>query len=932
MGKAPITSPQVENATMVVDGPSPPGDGRDAGPRLGPGESVDRYIVLRPLGAGGMGIVHLAFDPELDRRVALKLLRPDRVGREDGSASQLRLLREAQALARLSHPNVVHVYDVGTFENRVYLAMEYVDGDNVDRWMRAGNKPARAILDVLIKAGRGLAAAHRAGLVHLDVKPGNVVVGNDGEVRVLDFGLAREPGTEIEAPTDVGSDGERSSEDAVSSFSLLTSQVTGSSVVMGTPGYVAPELYLKKRAPDARADQFSFAVTAWEVLYDQFPFAGKTREELRKNARKGRLQEPPKNRGVPGHVHQALVRALKPNPTQRFASMDAMLAELERDPARARRRLVVGAAVAIGLGLAAIGYQQALDETQAMCRGADQHLAGVWDPERRAALRTAFENTQAPFASFAADTVTQLLDQHTTAWVGMRTEACEAAKIRGEQSEALMDLRMTCLDRRLEEIHALTDVLVSADAEVVELAIKATADLSTLDECADSEGLRNRPELPDDPDVREQARQIEKLLTRAEVEARAGRVKDAIGTAQQAIDLADALGIPVVRARAYYTIGQFHDEQGEGQKARAELEQALWLAETAGDDTLRSDVFLQLAFVTGRRLANYSQAHWFARASHATLDRVGGETRRRRARLWSIESVIYTEEGKFDEAVAGYERALELYRELKLGEGLDTAATLNNLGSTYTARGDGKSALEYYQRALTLWEKTLGPDHPEVAMVYGNVGNAQQLIGDTDAAIKNLMHSVEIETRAKGTNSPDAAAALNNIGVAYQVAGDLEQAANYYQRAVDSWSAIEVEHPSAAATLSNYAEVLNDLGRHDEALGHALDASTLLDRLFDEDHPYKAFAANSLGEARLGKGEIDDAIPSLQRAIRIFENTDVDDMGLADARFALARALWESDNPRARELISQAREDYASAGKRADKNAAQLDEWARAHP
>ena len=771
MGKAPITSPQVEDATMVVDGPASAGDGSDAGPQLGPGESVDRYIVLRPLGKGGMGIVHLAFDPELDRRVALKLLRPDHVGREDDTASQLRLLREAQALARLSHPNVVHVYDVGTFENRVYLAMEYVDGDNVDRWARANNKSVRTILDVLIKAGRGLAAAHRAGLVHLDVKPGNVVVGNDGEVRVLDFGLAREPGTELEAPTDVGNPTERSSEDAVSSFSLLTSQVTGSSIVMGTPGYVAPELYVKKRTPDARADQFSFAVTAWEVLYDRFPFAGKTREELRRNARKGRLQDPPKNRGVPGHVHQALVRALKPNPTQRFASMDAMLAELERDPARARRRIVVGAAVAVSLGLAGVGYQQALTETQALCRGAEEHLAGVWDDDRRAAVRTAFEDTKAPFASFSADTVTRLLDQHTAAWVGMRTEACEAAKIRGEQSEALMDLRMTCLDRRLEEVHALTDVLVSADAEVVELAIKATAELSTLEECADSERLRNRPELPDDPAVREQARDIEKLLTRAEVEARAGRAKDAIVTAQEAIDLANPLAIPGVRARAYYMIGTFHDEQGDGQVARAELEQALWLAETAGDDTLRSDVYMQLAFLSGRRLADYGQAHWFARAAHATLDRVGSETRRRRARLWSIESVVYTEEAKFDEAVTGYERALELYREIELGEGLDAAATLNNLGGTYVARGDGHGALEYYQQALVLWKKTLGPDHPEVAMVYGNVGNAQQLIGDTDAAIENLLRSVEIEARAKGANSPDVAAAFNNIGVAYQVAG-----------------------------------------------------------------------------------------------------------------------------------------------------------------
>ncbi len=187
-------------ATVPLDGVGPrPGPSAEA---LGRGVAVGRYVVLDRIGAGGMGVVYAAYDPELDRRVALKLLRPDRFG---GDAGRLRLLREAQALARLTHPNVVAVYDVGTFGDRVFVAMELVEGETLRQWLRAeprSPRPWREVLERFLPAGRGLAAAHAAGLVHRDFKPENVLLGRDGRARVVDFGLAKALADAAEEPRD----------------------------------------------------------------------------------------------------------------------------------------------------------------------------------------------------------------------------------------------------------------------------------------------------------------------------------------------------------------------------------------------------------------------------------------------------------------------------------------------------------------------------------------------------------------------------------------------------------------------------------------------------------------------------------------------------------------------------------------------------------
>ncbi len=304
---------------------------------LGAGDTIGRYQIVGVLGAGGMGRVYRARDPDLNRELAIKVLR-----RAPGSGSgglEHRLMREAQAMAKLKHANLATVYDVGAVRGEVFIAFEFIDGTTLGRWMRAPGRSIRERLAALVAAGRGLEAAHSAGVIHRDFKPDNVLVAKDGEVKVIDFGLARGVGG---AAADGGT---ASREDA------LTSDLTLTGSILGTPAYMAPEQH-RGVVADARADQFGFAVSAWEGLYGERPFRGATLQAIAAAIDAGTIEPPPAAAEVPAHVEAALRRALAVDPEARFADMGALLAALARGPTAAaevpadRRRWIALAIVA----------------------------------------------------------------------------------------------------------------------------------------------------------------------------------------------------------------------------------------------------------------------------------------------------------------------------------------------------------------------------------------------------------------------------------------------------------------------------------------------------------------------------------------------------------------------------------------------------------
>jgi serine/threonine protein kinase len=307
---------------------------------LDPGDPtrVGRYHVLRRLGAGGMSVVYCGYDPDLDRQVAIKLLLSEHPAHGTAEA-RARLQREARAMARVSHPNVVPVYDVGLHGEDVYIAMELVQGQSMRAWLGETARPWNEIVGMFMQAGRGLAAAHDAGLVHRDFKPENVLIGDDGRARVVDFGLARptplddrlgdvllgEPDGDPE-PEDTSVDMPIGS-DVSTTYGSRGEAVTTTGIVTGTPAYMSPEQHLAQDATPS-SDQFAFAVALWEGLYLQRPFPGKTAFAIADAVIEGRVSPTPKKTRVPKWMRNILLRGLAVEPQDRYPSMKALLAAM----------------------------------------------------------------------------------------------------------------------------------------------------------------------------------------------------------------------------------------------------------------------------------------------------------------------------------------------------------------------------------------------------------------------------------------------------------------------------------------------------------------------------------------------------------------------------------------------------------------------------
>ena len=366
--QAGTLAPLPGQPSVTMAGPAAPTElapGNHGGPRgsrdaLQPGQRIGRYELVERRGEGGMGVVFRARDPDLDRDVAIKVLRagdgtgPDSPAAVDSAPRQRRLLREAQAMARLRHDNLVTVYDVGTMGRLVFIAMEYVHGQTLREWLAAAPRTWREIVGLFVSAGRGLSAAHQAGVVHRDFKPDNVLVGDDGHVRVVDFGLAAPIGDDegdgaegagVPAPDAPVTGG------APPGAGGFSERLTHTGAVLGTPAYMAPEQH-QGRTVDARTDQFSYAVALYEALYRRRPFGGETYAQIMASVLSGAPEPPPSRTEVPAAIGAVLMRALSLEPADRFPSIDDLVAQLERISHRGRRqrRILALGAVAMVLG------------------------------------------------------------------------------------------------------------------------------------------------------------------------------------------------------------------------------------------------------------------------------------------------------------------------------------------------------------------------------------------------------------------------------------------------------------------------------------------------------------------------------------------------------------------------------------------------------
>jgi serine/threonine protein kinase/tetratricopeptide (TPR) repeat protein len=739
----------------------PPAKAADDENRLEKGASIGRHVVLGLLGRGGMGEVYAAYDPDLDRKIAVKLLRA-RTGDQSAADGRTRLLREAQAIARLSHPNVVVVYDVGTFRDSVFIAMEFVEGSTLGYWLQAAPRGWREVLDVYSAAGRGLVAAHEAGLVHRDFKPENVMLTKAGQVRVMDFGLARQgeegaaadggaaprvldpqaaaalasaadAGFDPEATTELGNGvGGASARVATTSGGYLSVKLTQTGAILGTPAYMAPEQFAGGYG-DARADQFSFCVALYEGLYGHRPFAGDTAAKLMTSVMSGRIRDAPSDTRVPTWIRRVLLRGLSTEAAARFPSMTDLLAALARDPAGRRRRWLVAAAgvaltAAIGFGGHRISAAQ-----RALCAAGPIRAATAWDPVRRRAVQRAFSATGSKHAAQAFAGAAAAIDRYVERWTGAYREACEATQMRGEQSAEVLDLRMSCLGERLAGVRALADVLASADGSVIDNAVTAAGALPTLDRCADVQMLRAVIKPPDDLASRQKVDRLREEVARVSALASAGlcdRAKEAAAPVQRD---AKQLAYRPLEAEIDYALGRLFDTCLDPKDAIVDLEDAIMAAEESRHDEIAIYASAALGAAYADRAHDVARGRQWIRHSEAILARFPGHPA---LEAWVAVSsaVVMLGEGRLEEAVKENQRILAI-RESLLGT-LDTDVGISflNLAVALHEVGRDEEAATNIRRAVEIFAKIHGDDSGRVALASLDEGEILTALGKFEAA------------------------------------------------------------------------------------------------------------------------------------------------------------------------------------------------------
>ena len=841
---------------------------------LAAGTRVGRYLILGPLGRGGMGVVYRAFDPELDRPIALKLVGLAGLG-PGAEQAGVRLQREARTLARLSHPNVVAVHDVGSFEEHVFVAMEFVAGAHLRSWLAARQRGPREVIAVFLAAGAGLAAAHRLGIVHRDFKPENVMVSEDGRVRVLDFGLARPVAGAV------------SHAGARRAAEVADAHWTVEGAVVGTPAYMAPEQDAGDKV-DARSDQYSFCAALHEALFGRLPWSGATTYVEMAAARRAGGIEVPLLRGVSGRIRRALATGLAVDPTGRHRDMDALLAELGAQ--RWTRRWIAAIAialVAVAAGVAGWVIYRAPAGVAATCARASAEVERVWHPARRAAI---VERLQQAGGREVAERVAAGVDRWAGEWSRERRAVCEST-VRGdaERDEHAGD-RVQCLERRLTTTDAILHVFTDAlEPAIAERATAIVDDLAPPSGCA----ALSRPAVSDQQ--KEMWKPAMRDLVQAQLALAGGRPAEAARLARAVVDRSRETRQKEPLAAALLLLGKAEIFNGELVAGRATLREAILASPEVDEEGFVVDAWLEiiqsLAFREKRFDHELEQAIFGAELASRYLPIDDPDTDVRRAGLaYSVGSARLLQ-GNSDAAIEQlHEAMLGWTRAGADKHRLDIAAVENSLGMAYSNRAEWATSRRYFDRALATWQK-----HP------GAIQNA----GITTSNIASLL--------ARQRLDDEALAMFQRALTLHEAAGD-------------------VGRPDLADTLIQLARVEVRRGRCDLADGHLARAREIATPLHGADSGLVGVILTSIGECQLVRGRVRDAIATLERARMQVAGYPASLSLRADADFALARALWrDGQRARARTLAEAARVGLADLpGARASLR--EVEGWLVDHP
>ena len=820
------------------EGVTTPQEGSEPGELL-----LGAHRVLRRLGSGGMGEVYLAFNARLERLEALKVLRASE-GQDPRARARLR--GEAQALARLSHPNVVHVYSADeSADGTVYLAMEFIEGRTLETWQHKRAQTWREVVEVYVAAGRGIAAAHKAGLVHRDIKPSNVLIAEgegpvSGRVKVIDFGLAIVGGK-------VKADG----------AAIAPVDLRRTNGVVGTPYYLAPEQCMPVPALTPRSDQFSFCVALYEALYDQHPF-GPGGDMSTRSTEGGShpqpatnpppfaalaqaictapLREPPAKTPVPRSVFRILARGLDRTPEARHESLAELLQLLESElRPRTRSGWLLTAAAGLTLGAASIAYWKTGEP--AMCRDPGAELDVLWNNDRVGAIQTAFANSSSKeLADSSLRVVAAALDAYTEQWEVVARTACVDTYSTGKLDRSAYNDRMACLASRKTALGQAVDLL-SRSPEALGRIDAILAGLPPIEDCA----ALVAPRCGDPAAVAEIAGLGAELdaARAAELDARYLEAANRAERARVLVEGRPALlaEVELLRGRALGELARFHE-------ADEALRTAYFAADQAGCDGLAVDTASRLTKVLAldveptRLVTNWWQFA-LTKLEQMPLDRTDPSQdalyNRRKAEILNNRGLLRARKLKEPRCeadgemncgndLAGAEEdlreALRLYGLVAGPTELDRSNTHRNLGAVLFESGRIDEAFAQFEEGLALVEGALGREHPASWKAHFDLGKASVDAGREAQAGEHLLVALELVSLALDPRNVKVGEVHLELSKYYDNVGDIRAARNHADEAVAIFRerGLSPSHPSYFNALRMSGYLAQALGDYEAAL------------------------------------------------------------------------------------------------------------------
>jgi serine/threonine protein kinase/tetratricopeptide (TPR) repeat protein len=850
------------------------------------GTSIGRYVLLERLGAGGMGVVFAAWDPELDRRVAIKLIsdRSPKLHRQ----LEGRLRREAQAMARLTHPNVVQVYDAGAADGRLFIAMEYVEGISLRRWLQASPRSGAEIVAAFRQAGEGLAAAHAQGVIHRDFKPDNVLIANDGRVLVLDFGLAswaigdgagsnpiesepeelddepEPPPPEDEPADDRTHYSTLDSSGVVSQDFALTQpgNLTLPGAVLGTPAYMAPEQH-RGQSTNTHSDQFSFCAALWEALNGKLPYGrGALVLARARTARMGDWQR----RDVPASVERALRRGLTWNPEQRWPDMRALLDALD-PPKRKHRWATIGVPVlAVGLGLAASQLDRDPAPTNtASCDDGQLRANRVWSESNALALAFAFRQ-RGRLGEQTWPYVRIELDRWTASWVAVDRDLCLRYGPLGAIDGGARQQQLACLDRQLGHLEQLVEVLATVSEDEVPKSFDLLATLPNPARCQATGGQLERERTK--VDATELAT-LDRALARGELELKLGRLTSVDEASARLLEQSNAAGLEPQQQRAAKLRAKLLVTQRHAERAIDVAIVGLEAAERSGDPLLRLDALLEVANIHAEASETIAAERWLrqarALASALVLDRSV------RARLASVEARVAMIDSRLEEAIAAWDRALAATDPEQ--DRFEYIEWLHHRATVLFLAKHEHEGLAQLERCEQMYADLTGKLHNKRLEVRMDIAHAQEKLGEFEASRASYLAVAKDMEEAFGGPTDLSIASRSHAAALRAMLGDCEGALTEFEPLMPI-AREQMAYPSAVlgnllrrrVSLCGYATA--------DAVDYATQALAMYREALTEEHKSTAGTHVDLAIALLVAGELERARLEAELALTTLTKLD----------------------------------------------------------